>query len=66
MSKQKITAKELMEVALEITLVQDRAMRVGLFDTRNLLHEAVKKAGWEIVEIINGEHPATEIRIEKK
>lgn len=39
------------QVCRDLPIMMDRCMRVGLFETMQLMHEVVRKAGWELASI---------------
>lgn len=39
------------KVCNDLPVMMDRCMRVGLFATAHLMHEAVRKSGWELAEL---------------
>jgi len=52
-----ITRAELDKVLSEMTLLHNKLMKMGLYRTYQAMHLAVKEIGWEISDIVSGEHP---------
>lgn len=46
--EQEVAREEQIIFSGELTLLRDKAIRLGLYATSQLLHEAVREVGWEI------------------
>jgi len=57
--KQTVTTPDSAEqVCRDLPLMMNRCFQVGLFATGHLMHEAVRKAGWELADILKQEKQA--------
>jgi repressor LexA len=46
------------QLCRELPIIHARLMRVGLYATGQLMHEVVRKSGWELAEILQKEKVA--------
>lgn len=51
MAESQTTPDSAEQVCRDLPVMMDRCMRVGLFATGQLMHEVVRKAGWELADI---------------
>lgn len=51
-----ITYQTMQELALELALLQNNLMEAGMLKTFHAIQGATKQIGWEMAEIIEGNH----------
>ncbi len=59
--KKKISYQNLRDLALSLSITKNTLLTLGLIKTYHALDSATKEIGWEMAEIMEGNHPLVEI-----
>lgn len=58
MTKQiQISKKRMQELATELSCLRLAFLNEGMYITSHAMHDVVREMGWEMADIINGNHP---------
>ena len=59
--KKKISRKTMQDLALRISILKNELLVAGLIETYHEIDSATKKIGWEISNIVEGNHLLVEL-----